>query len=115
MVCMSVSALEEWQFSSEQGERNYNQALREYPAQVIVDLAALRDNMRHLVDITNREGGPTEVMGVVKADAYGHGLVPPLWLRSPAAPRGSAWRRPARRSHCAMPALALIGPACSRG
>ena len=63
MVCMSVSALEEWQFSSEQGERNYNQALREYPAQVIVDLAALRDNMRHLVDITNREGGPTEVMG----------------------------------------------------
>lgn len=76
MVCMSVSALEEWQFSSEQGERNYNQALREYPAQVIVDLAALRDNMRHLVDITNREGGPTEVMGVVKADAYGHGLVP---------------------------------------
>lgn len=76
MVCMSVSALEEWQFSSKQGERNYNQALREYPAQVIVDLAALRDNMRHLVDITNREGGPTEVMGVVKADAYGHGLVP---------------------------------------
>ena len=76
MVCMSVSALEEWQFSSEQGERNYNQALREYPAQVIVDLAALRDNMRHLVDITNSEGGPTEVMGVVKADAYGHGLVP---------------------------------------
>ena len=49
MVCMSVSALEEWQFSSEQGERNYNQALREYPAQVIVDLAALRDKDRKSV------------------------------------------------------------------
>lgn len=73
---MSLSALPQWQFSSEQGERNYLQALREYPAQIIVDLATLRDNMRHLVNVVNQEGGPTQVMGVVKADAYGHGLIP---------------------------------------
>ncbi|MEE1295321.1 MAG: alanine racemase, partial [Bifidobacterium sp.] len=76
MAAMTANALEPWQFSSAEGEANYHRALREYPAQVIVDLRAIRDNMRHLVDVTNREGAPTEVMGVVKADAYGHGLVP---------------------------------------
>lgn len=115
MVCMSVSALEEWQFSSKQGERNYNQALREYPAQVIVDLAALRDNMRHLVDITNREGGPTEVMGVVKADAYGHGLVPSALA---ALAGGATWLGVAQAREALALRNAGIGvdrATCSRG
>ena len=42
-------------FSSEQGKANYKAAQRRYPAQAIVDLAALRDNMRHLVSVV---GGP---------------------------------------------------------
>jgi alanine racemase len=42
------------------------------PAQVDVDLAALRANLRTLDE---RSPG-AEVMAVVKADAYGHGLVP---------------------------------------
>lgn len=52
------------------------QARRDYPAQAIVDLEALRANMRRLVDITGGASSPTAVMGVVKADAYGHGLLP---------------------------------------
>lgn len=44
----------------------------DYPAEVIVDLAAIRANIHTL-----REAAPTaQVMAVVKADAYGHGLVP---------------------------------------
>ncbi|WP_166354743.1 alanine racemase [Phytoactinopolyspora limicola] len=41
-------------------------------AQVRVDLSAIRDNVREL----NIRTGAAEVMAVVKADAYGHGLVP---------------------------------------
>jgi alanine racemase len=37
-----------------------------------VDLAALRSNVRRLREIA----GPARVMAVVKADAYGHGMVP---------------------------------------
>lgn len=76
MGAMTLNAAPSWQFSSPAGEANYRAARRRYPAQAIVDLAALRDNMRHLVDVV---GGPdcgTAVMGVVKADAYGHGLLP---------------------------------------
>lgn len=73
---MSANALDAWPISSPQGIANYNNALRQYPAQAIVDLKAIRDNMRHLVDVVNQQGGHTEVMGVVKADAYGHGLIP---------------------------------------
>lgn len=43
-----------------------------WPAQVTVDLGAIRDNVRTLRE---RVGG-AELMAVVKADAYGHGLVP---------------------------------------
>lgn len=43
-----------------------------WPAQVTVDLDAIRDNVRTLRE---RVGG-AELMAVVKADAYGHGLVP---------------------------------------
>ncbi len=41
-------------------------------AWVDVDLAAIRDNVAEL----SRRAGAAEVMAVVKADAYGHGLVP---------------------------------------
>src|SRR5690606_4255614 len=43
-----------------------------WPAEVVVDLDAISDNVRTLRE---RVGG-TELMAVVKADAYGHGLVP---------------------------------------
>lgn len=43
-----------------------------WPAQVTIDLDAIRHNVRTLRD---RVGG-AELMAVVKADAYGHGLVP---------------------------------------
>jgi|GEM_PF-6399890 len=55
MGAMTLSATREWDFSSEQGKANYKAAQRRYPAQAIVDLAALRDNMRHLVSVV---GGP---------------------------------------------------------
>lgn len=43
-----------------------------FPARVVVDLAAIRSNVRSLA-----AHAPTaQVMAVVKADAYGHGLVP---------------------------------------
>ncbi|MGN8246939.1 alanine racemase [Cellulomonas soli] len=43
-----------------------------YPARAVVDLTAIRDNVRSLA-----AHAPTaQVMAVVKADAYGHGLVP---------------------------------------
>lgn len=61
-------------------EANYARALSTYPGQVIVDLKALKDNMRTLVarvcqNLQPGQNAP-EVMGVVKADGYGHGLIP---------------------------------------
>ena len=76
METMTLNAAPQWRFSGEQGKANYERALREYPAQAIVDLAALRDNMRHLVEVCGGPESGTAVMGVVKADAYGHGLIP---------------------------------------
>ncbi|MCI2185261.1 alanine racemase [Bifidobacterium tibiigranuli] len=73
---MTANACEPWPFSSPQGIANYEAALRQYPGQAVVDLAALRDNMRHLVEVVGGPKSGTAVMGVVKADAYGHGLVP---------------------------------------
>jgi len=43
-----------------------------YPARAIVDLDAIRDNTAEL----KRRAGGADVMAVVKANAYGHGLVP---------------------------------------
>src|SRR5690606_18863015 len=44
-----------------------------FPARVVVvDLAAIRHN----VGVLKERAGAAEVMAVVKADAYGHGLVP---------------------------------------
>lgn len=59
---------------------NYINALSTYPGQVIVDLRALRDNMHTLVSIVSKNLQPNQnppaVMGVVKANGYGHGLIP---------------------------------------
>jgi alanine racemase len=41
-------------------------------AEIVVDLAAIRHNVRTL----KRMAGPARMMVVVKADAYGHGMVP---------------------------------------
>lgn len=43
-----------------------------YPARVVVDLAAIRSNAAALAE----RAGSASVLAVVKADAYGHGLVP---------------------------------------
>lgn len=41
-------------------------------AEIVVDLEAIRANVRHLRELV----GPAAVMVVVKADGYGHGMVP---------------------------------------
>lgn len=43
-----------------------------FPARAVVDLDAIAGNVRHLASLASG----AEVMAVVKADAYGHGLVP---------------------------------------
>ena len=48
---MSMNAAPEITFSSEQGKANYAAARRQYPAQAIVDLKTMRDNMAHLVSV----------------------------------------------------------------
>ena len=62
------------------GNARYENALRKYPAQALVDLNALRNNAARLVETVNsarsESGSGAAVMGVVKADAYGHGLIP---------------------------------------
>ena len=70
---MSMNAAPEIAFSSEQGKANYVAARRQYPAQAIVNLKTMRDNMAHLVSVVGGPNSGTAVMGVVKADAYGHG------------------------------------------
>jgi alanine racemase len=44
-----------------------------YPARAVVDLGAVRSNVRALRE---HASGGAQVMAVVKADAYGHGLAP---------------------------------------
>ncbi len=43
------------------------------PAWVEVDVTAIRDNVRAIKDFV---GAGTGVLAVVKADGYGHGLIP---------------------------------------
>ncbi|PAU70051.1 alanine racemase [Bifidobacterium italicum] len=104
---MTAQALAEPHFSSPRGEANYRAARRRYPAQAIVDLAAIRDNMRHLVDVVNREGDRTAVMGVVKADAYGHGLIPTALA---ALAGGATWLGTAQAHEALLLRRAGIGP-----
>lgn len=58
--------------------------MNHYPARAVVDLAAIRSNVRVLA-----QHAPTaEVMAVVKADGYGHGLVP---VAQAALAGGATW------------------------
>jgi len=57
---------------------------RDFPARAVVDLSAICDNVRAL----RRAASTAEVMAVVKADAYGHGLVPSAWA---ALAGGATW------------------------
>ena len=43
-------------------------------AEIVVDLAAVRHNVRILKDLVSVDG-PVQLMAVVKADGYGHGMV----------------------------------------
>ncbi|EUA07315.1 alanine racemase, N-terminal domain protein [Mycobacterium xenopi 4042] len=77
-------------------------------AEAVVDLDAIAHNVAVLRD----RAGSAQVMAVVKADGYGHGLpgsLAPHWR--PARPN-SAWPPSTRRSNCAP--MALPHP-CSRG
>ncbi len=96
-----------WPFSSSQGESNYEAALRRYPGQAIVDLAAMRDNMRHLVEVVGGPRSSTAVMGVVKADAYGHGLIPSALA---ALAGGATWLGTAQSHEALALRKAGIGP-----
>ena len=104
---MTLNATREWYFSSEQGKANYEAARRQYPAQAVVDLAALRDNMRHLVSVVGGKDSPTAVMGVVKADAYGHGLIPTALA---ALAGGATWLGTAQSHEALLLRKAGIGP-----
>ena len=55
-----------------EGQNNYLKALRSFPGQAIIDFSALVGNMRLMRSLF----APSEVMGIVKANAYGHGLIP---------------------------------------
>lgn len=74
----------------------------DYPARAVVDLDAIRDNVRAL-----RTTAPTaQVMAVVKADAYGHGLAP----AARAALAGGATWLGAAQSAEALAVRAAVGP-----
>ena len=89
---MSMNAAPEIASPSCPSRYNPAAARRQYwPAQAIVDLKTMRDNMAHLVSVVGGPASGTAVMGVVKADAYGHGLLP-------AALAARRWRHMAPRS-----------------
>jgi len=54
------------------------------PAQALVNLATVRDNVTGL----RQHAGQASVMAVVKADAYGHGLIP---VATAALAGGASW------------------------
>lgn len=77
--------------------------VRAYPARAVVDLAAVRDNVRALAG-----HAPTaRVMAVVKADAYGHGLIPSALA---ALAGGATWLGAAQPSEALALRTAGIGP-----
>ncbi|RBP98240.1 alanine racemase [Bifidobacterium aemilianum] len=104
---MTITSTSQWEFSSPQGKANYAAACRRYPGQIIVDLAALRDNMRRLVELTGGPDSGTAVMGVIKADAYGHGLIPTALA---ALAGGATWLGSAQTREALALRRAGIGP-----
>ena len=103
---MAGSAVDFKNLSCE-GQNNYLKALRSFPGQAIVDLSALVGNMRRMRSLF----APAEVMGIVKANAYGHGLIPSCLA---AVKAGCSWIGVAK----AQEALAIrrggIGPGMCR-
>ncbi len=75
----------------------------DFPARAVVDLQAVRDNVRALR--THAPGAA--LMAVVKADAYGHGLVPCAWA---ALAGGATWLGVAQASEAIALREAGIGP-----
>ncbi|MDF7663617.1 alanine racemase [Bifidobacterium sp. ESL0763] len=104
---MTLNALQPWPFSSTLGESNYEAALRRYPGQAIVDLKAMCDNMRHLVEVVGGPKSGTAVMGVVKADGYGHGLIPSALA---ALAGGATWLGTAQPREALLLRMAGIDP-----
>ena len=104
---MSMNAAPEIAFSSEQGKANYAAARRQYPAQAIVNLKTMRDNMAHLISVVGGPNSGTAVMGVVKADAYGHGLLPAALA---ALAGGATWLGTAQSHEALLLRKLGIGP-----
>lgn len=75
----------------------------DYPARAVVDLEAVRDNVRALAG----HAAGAAVMAVVKADAYGHGLVPSARA---ALAGGATWLGVAQASEALALRAAGIGP-----
>lgn len=63
----------------------------QYPARAVVDLGAIRQNVQVLREAAHR----AQVMAVVKADAYGHGLIP---VAQAAIEAGATWLGTAQAS-----------------
>jgi len=76
---------------------------RTYPARAVVDLEAVRDNVRALAGAAPSAA----VMAVVKADAYGHGLVPSALG---ALAGGATWLGTAQPGEALALRAAGIGP-----
>lgn len=102
-----MSAAPAWRFSGPEGQRHYEQALRAYPGQIIVDLRTLKANMATLVKLVHSTNSGAAVMGVVKADAYGHGLIPAALA---ALAGGATWLGTAQSSEALRLRRAGIGP-----
>ena len=101
-----MSAAPAWRFSGPEGQRHYEQALRAYPGQIIVDLRTLKANMATLVNLVHSTNPGAAVMGVVKADAYGHGLIPAALA---ALSGGATWLGTAQASEALRLRRAGIG------
>lgn len=74
-----------------------------YPARAVIDLGAIRSNVESLA----RHAGTAQVMAVVKADAYGHGLLPSARA---ALAGGATWLGTAQISEALALRAAGIGP-----
>ena len=76
-------------------------------AEIVVDLAAIRHNVRLLKELTG-----TQMMTVVKADGYGHGMAETAEQPARVAPTGSASPPSTRPSRSARP---VTPDGCSAG